>query len=154
MVRTDPKQQEKEEGENDIVKNEKLYSGRKQTDGEEQESEEDIDVGLARIIQLQSDTDDYDDEGRKWVRFEIHNCTSWANCARQILEIHNVVHGSQALEEATVYNCWLGSIVSFYNEGHQIDLTFQEFLKVRSPITIIKLRPVKVADEFNSSVHR
>jgi len=35
MVRTDPKQQEKEEGENDIVKNEKLYSGRKQTDGEE-----------------------------------------------------------------------------------------------------------------------
>ncbi|KAJ8439396.1 hypothetical protein Cgig2_021810 [Carnegiea gigantea] len=51
------------------------------------------------------------------------------DCARQILEIHNVVHAFQALEEVTVDNCWPGNIVSFWNEGYQIDPTFQEFLK-------------------------
>ena len=94
MLRTYPKQQENEEGENNIVKDERQYSRGKQADGDEQEGEEDIDVGLAWIIELPSDADDYDEEGRKWGRFEIHNGPSWADCVRSMLEIHNVVHES------------------------------------------------------------
>jgi len=75
MLRTYPKQQENEEGENDIVKDEMYCSGGKQADGEEQEGEEDIDVGLARIIELPSEADEYDEE-REWGRFEIHNYPS------------------------------------------------------------------------------
>ncbi|KAJ8439395.1 hypothetical protein Cgig2_021809 [Carnegiea gigantea] len=116
----DPKQQENEEGENDRVKDEKQYSGEKQADGEEREDEEDIDVRLARIIELPSDADDYDEEGREWGRFEIHNCPS-----RQIVQ-----------------------------DGYwRFTMLCMEFLKVRSNITIIELRPMKVANEFDWSIH-